>query len=75
MPSLQAALCYAERFVVLGATLVTGRFFGPFQLRASNETNFRSVEIAQVIKIPEKFCLFFENVNEAHFACLDELPR
>jgi hypothetical protein len=27
--------------------------FGPFQLRASNGTNFSSVEIAEVIKISE----------------------
>jgi hypothetical protein len=65
MPFLQAALCHAERFVVLGATLVTGRSSRLSQSSASNETNFSSVEIAEVIKISEKFCLFFENVNEA----------
>jgi hypothetical protein len=53
MQFLQAALCHIERFVVLGATLVTRRPFGPFQLRVSNGTNFSSVEIAEVIKISE----------------------
>ena len=51
-----AALCHIERFVVLGATLVTGR---------PNGTNFSSVEIAEVIKIPEEVCLSFKNLNEA----------
>jgi len=60
-----AALCHIERFVVLGATPRHRPAFGPFQLRASNGTNFSSFEIAEVIKIPEEVCLFFENLNEA----------
>ena len=30
---------------------------------SANETNSRSVEIAEVVKISEKFSLSFENVN------------
>ena len=65
MEPVAAALCHIDRFVVLGATLVTGRPPGLSKLRASNGTNFSSVEIAEVIKIPEEVCLFFENLNEA----------
>ena len=60
-----AALCHNERFVMLGATLVTGVIFRHSRLRAPYEINFRSVEIVELIKISEKFSLFFENVNGA----------
>ena len=63
MEPVAAALCYIERFVVLDATLRHRPTSG--HLRASNGTNFSSVEIAEVIKIPEEVCLFFENLNEA----------
>jgi hypothetical protein len=50
---------------MLGATLVTGVIFGHSRLRASYEINFRSVEIVELIKISEKFSVFFENINGA----------
>jgi hypothetical protein len=37
----------------------------PATSSVSNEQFFGSVEIAEVVKILEKLCLFFENINEA----------
>jgi len=65
-----AALCHIARFVVLGATLVTGRP-SAFQLRASNGQILAQSKSAEVTKISEYFSLFFENVNE----CLILGPR
>jgi len=59
-----AALCHIERFVVLGATPVTADLRA-FPITRFQQNKFRSVEIAEVIKISEEVCLFFENVNEA----------
>jgi hypothetical protein len=40
-------------------------FGGACHAERFQPNNFSSVEIAEVIKISEKLCLFFENVNEA----------
>jgi hypothetical protein len=64
MAPFAAALCHTELFVVLGATLVTGVIFD-YRLCAANAINYRSVEIAEIVKISEEFSLFVENVNEA----------
>jgi hypothetical protein len=50
---------------MLGAILVTGVIFRPFPITGFLRNKFWSVEIAEVIKIAEKFSLFFKNVNGA----------